>query len=787
MLSIQKVKLHGMKSTKWDTQDKITQYRGLVSLYERDRKIIDADNKFVKRKLKQEISRLRKEIVEKRREYKNHVEGNRQNIRNVLSKHRDLQLVSQNMPLTKVVDVLEQRVFKKRKELDLIKYQTKLKTDQLVKIKLKQAELEDRIKYESKREIPEEETVQILQARIQDTILKIEAADEVGNTYKFIIDIMKKDAVYFDSVLAALQLDGYNQGKCILKITEMGQLAKEYLDDKKDEYVQLDLVVKQIRRERERAFKKIEDKLDYLHCNAKFLIRKDSFLELREPRKSIHSNSERELMNDIDGIEKTLNTLQKITLVARIEDIFPRIQEQAQQRTRLKELVTKHTEQRNRLMNKQNQAEAMYNTLCDTMVETTAWYKEEKTRSNTDIDEMRQKNTNTLDAIKDHARVVLSVRIFLQNLYEILRFVLAPNAKTIKDKKSKKSLAAGEVQIVKYDKSIKENTKKLVEIIKQKLNLLLKVRSTKTVDAMTKETIAQMFQEFVDEITEKNIMFPRVLKTDSFIEEIEMEDQQILSRAKIKAGSAEICKYHSINMDGFSSYHNNGNIREHDFNKLTQIGSSIQKISQNVSSIQRMVQQLGTSQDSRELQQQLEQIQQYTQQLAKDTSSNLKELNAVPMGLSPSEQRQFKMQRERLADEFATALNAFQATQRNAAQKVKEQIQRSKALTGGDPFAPAPRRGGDHQLIELQNSTGANSRHQQQQQMQDEMNLQLLEEQEQSIRRLEADISDVNQIFKELGAIVHEQGDLIDSIEASVERTEVFVSEGLLILTYWYV
>lgn len=33
MLSVQKVKLHGMKSTKWNTQDKITQYRGLVSLY----------------------------------------------------------------------------------------------------------------------------------------------------------------------------------------------------------------------------------------------------------------------------------------------------------------------------------------------------------------------------------------------------------------------------------------------------------------------------------------------------------------------------------------------------------------------------------------------------------------------------------------------------------------------------------------------------------------------------------------------------------------------------------
>jgi t-SNARE complex subunit (syntaxin) len=36
----------------------------------------------------------------------------------------------------------------------------------------------------------------------------------------------------------------------------------------------------------------------------------------------------------------------------------------------------------------------------------------------------------------------------------------------------------------------------------------------------------------------------------------------------------------------------------------------------------------------------------------------------------------------------------------------------------------------------------------------------------------------VNQIFKELGAMVHEQGEVIDSIEASVEKTEVFVGEG---------
>lgn len=40
------------------------------------------------------------------------------------------------------------------------------------------------------------------------------------------------------------------------------------------------------------------------------------------------------------------------------------------------------------------------------------------------------------------------------------------------------------------------------------------------------------------------------------------------------------------------------------------------------------------------------------------------------------------------------------------------------------------------------------------------------------------DIRDVNDIFKELGVLVHEQGEIIDSIEANVEKTESFVHQG---------
>lgn len=62
--------------------------------------------------------------------------------------------------------------------------------------------------------------------------------------------------------------------------------------------------------------------------------------------------------------------------------------------------------------------------------------------------------------------------------------------------------------------------------------------------------------------------------------------------------------------------------------------------------------------------------------------------------------------------------------------------------------------------------------------MQEEVDLQALEEQERTIRELEDNIVGVNEIYKKLGALVYEQGNTIDSIEASVENTSVFVQEG---------
>lgn len=81
--------------------------------------------------------------------------------------------------------------------------------------------------------------------------------------------------------------------------------------------------------------------------------------------------------------------------------------------------------------------------------------------------------------------------------------------------------------------------------------------------------------------------------------------------------------------------------------------------------MQRMVNQIGSHQDSPELRKQLHSLQHYTQQLVKDTNGYIKDLSNMSPSLSLSEQRQRKMQRERLQDEFTTTLNLFQQVSNN--------------------------------------------------------------------------------------------------------------------------
>ncbi|XP_021952434.1 syntaxin-7 isoform X1 [Folsomia candida] len=225
--------------------------------------------------------------------------------------------------------------------------------------------------------------------------------------------------------------------------------------------------------------------------------------------------------------------------------------------------------------------------------------------------------------------------------------------------------------------------------------------------------------------------------------------------------------YQKLNREMDSLYQNYSTT---DFHRMAQaIASNIQKITQNVASITRMVGQIGSSvhDSSPELRSQLHKITHYTGQLAKDTNGELKELNKFNL----NDQRQLKLQREKLTSDFSAVLNSFQNIQRTAAQKEKESLKASSSTKV--PFLEGP------------NQQATNQQHgQRQQQMlfqdlqEDEQEVEQLRLREQAIRQLESDILDVNQIFKELATMVYDQGEVVDSIESHVESAQIEVSQG---------
>ncbi|XP_073442375.1 syntaxin-7 [Dendrobates tinctorius] len=202
------------------------------------------------------------------------------------------------------------------------------------------------------------------------------------------------------------------------------------------------------------------------------------------------------------------------------------------------------------------------------------------------------------------------------------------------------------------------------------------------------------------------------------------------------------------------------------------ISDNILRITQSSAEIQRIVNQLGTAQDTTELQNQLQQKIQNANKLAKETDKFLKEFSSLP---SDSDQRQRKLQKDRLLNEFSSALTNFQKIQRLAAEKEKDFVARVRA--GSRVSGGAPEDGlRDGTLVNWDNESQLQATLQEELITEDD--LRLIEERETAIHQLEEDIRGINEIFKDLGMMVHEQGEMIDSIEANVENTEVHVQQA---------
>ncbi|XP_069778363.1 t-SNARE domain-containing protein 1 isoform X2 [Narcine bancroftii] len=205
------------------------------------------------------------------------------------------------------------------------------------------------------------------------------------------------------------------------------------------------------------------------------------------------------------------------------------------------------------------------------------------------------------------------------------------------------------------------------------------------------------------------------------------------------------------------------------FQELT---ANIFRINTNVTSLEKSLQALGTSNDAQELRDGLHMTQQETNKTISSSTKYIKQLSEIVRGSS----RREWLQLDRLKNQLSDSIQRYGAVQKKVAEKSRallpatmknRQIAKNPftEISDEDEFLG---RGEWQAAVEASDPTKAQRQAFLSEVTEDEM--ESIRQREEALLQIEADLLDVNQIIKDLALLVHEQGDNIDSIEANIER-----------------
>lgn len=198
------------------------------------------------------------------------------------------------------------------------------------------------------------------------------------------------------------------------------------------------------------------------------------------------------------------------------------------------------------------------------------------------------------------------------------------------------------------------------------------------------------------------------------------------------------------------------------------IGTNVIKINNGANELTKAMRILGTERDSIGLRDRIHERSQSTNEIIADTTKLMKRL-ARTRNISQSQ----KFQLERLRNDFEESVKRFTELQKKAAEKVRT----SKSVRPPPQTATLIDFTDDDEEALIEKERRREQLLQQQEVIEEDTALIL--EREERIRQLEGDILDVNEIFKELGTMVNQQGDQIDSIEANIETACSRVEGGV--------
>ncbi|XP_074365157.1 syntaxin-22-like isoform X1 [Apium graveolens] len=180
------------------------------------------------------------------------------------------------------------------------------------------------------------------------------------------------------------------------------------------------------------------------------------------------------------------------------------------------------------------------------------------------------------------------------------------------------------------------------------------------------------------------------------------------------------------------------------------------KINTAVASFVRLHNSLTTPKDTVHLRHKLHKSRLQIRQLVKETLAKLKEASEVDEHTEVGDAK--RIANARLAKDFESVVREFEKAQQLAAEKE----------LGFAPFVPEevlPSR----QVILLDNEIAFNQA--------------TIEERDQGIKEIRQQIGEVNQIFKDLAVLVHEQGTVIDNVSSNIQNTHSATTQATFQIT----
>uniref|UniRef100_A0A2K5VPZ0 t-SNARE domain containing 1 n=1 Tax=Macaca fascicularis TaxID=9541 RepID=A0A2K5VPZ0_MACFA len=195
--------------------------------------------------------------------------------------------------------------------------------------------------------------------------------------------------------------------------------------------------------------------------------------------------------------------------------------------------------------------------------------------------------------------------------------------------------------------------------------------------------------------------------------------------------------------------------------------ANVFRINSSVTSLERSLQSLGTPSDTQELRDSLHTAQQETNKTIAASATTVKQMAELLRSSCPLQQE--RPQLDRLKTQLSDAIQHYGVVQKKIAEKSRALLPMAqRGSKQQSPQAPFAELADDEKIF-----NGSDNMWQGQEQalLPDitEEDLEAIRLREEAILQMESNLLDVNQIIKDLASMVSEQGEAVDSIEASLE------------------